>query len=134
MDKLQLALAYFKIDPNSPNAWLLLSWMLAEKIGWLNKASRPPKKAGRPPKWSLEDKVALTRDIEAIDTERGCGIQDARRIFNERIQRRKMPRPTWMNGKNAKDLESSSLANRYSMAKKQVDKLFTLAKLGFTEM
>jgi hypothetical protein len=134
MGKLHLALEHFKIDPNDPHAWLLLSWVLASRLGWLNRASKPSKKAGRPPEWSLEDFIALKRDIETISTERQCGVQDACRILSNRIQRRKITRPAWMNGKKAKDLKATSLANRCSQAKKQVDNLFQLARLGFTEL
>jgi hypothetical protein len=134
MEKLRLALAYFKIDPNSPNAWLLLSWMLAKEVGWLNRTSKPLKKAGRPPEWCLEDHIALARDIEAIKSEKRFGTQSACGILNARIRRGKMARPAWMNDKKAKDLKTTSLANRYSKAKEQIDRLFGLARLGLTEM
>jgi hypothetical protein len=45
-----------------------------------------------------------------------------------------MARPAWMNDKKAKDLKTTSLANRYSKAKEQIDRLFGLARLGLTEM
>jgi hypothetical protein len=134
VQKLRLALKYFSIDPQDPSAWFLLSWILAKEVGWLNRASKSLEKAGRPPEWSLEDYIGLTRDIKAINAERQCGIQRACHILNKRIRNGKMARPSWMNGKKAAELKAVSLANRFSKGKKQVDNLFGLAQQGFTEM
>jgi hypothetical protein len=134
IEKLRLALQYFKIDSSHPDAWLFLSFCLAKKLGWLNRASKPSKRSGRPPEWCFEDYLALTRDISVIETERRLGIQDACRTLKGRVQNGKMARPAWMTGKSIEDLKPTSLANRYSKAKEQVDRLFGLARLGFTEM
>jgi hypothetical protein len=125
LGRLARLLDHYNVKPSNPDKGRLLSWHLASELGLMNVATEGSKGRGRPRSWSFDEQLALMKEIDAIETERGRGTADAIHILKARLPKKSPSK--------FRNISEKSLANRYGEAKKRTANLFGLALAGRPE-
>ena len=83
--KLPLLFEHFGINDRSPTKWEKLAWRLAlEHVPGFQVSESPPRKIGRPPKWTQADDIFLLDQILEIRGKSGKSIRHAFGVFLKR--------------------------------------------------